>query len=285
MELQTKNQTSASRYTAYTPDKNGYINYSNAEDKVWNILYDRQIGIVQNYAAKAYLSGLDKLELSNTKIPQPVTVSTRLREITGWEVAPVAALIDFNYFFELLANKRFPAASFIRCMEDLDYLKEPDIFHEIFGHCPMLTEPSFAAFVQEVGKFGATLDKSFQVMLGRLFWFTVEFGLIQENHGLRVYGAGILSSKSESIYSIDSEIPRRVEFNLIEALRTPYRYDKMQKTYFVIDSYENLYNMVNGKLLTAFKTAQELGMLPNLFEIDKELGTPVSADNTESVCC
>ncbi|MDQ5921866.1 MAG: phenylalanine-4-hydroxylase, partial [Pseudomonadota bacterium] len=219
MELQTKNQTSASRYTAYMPDENGYINYSNAEDKVWNILYDRQIGIVQNYAANAYLSGLDKLELSNTKIPQPVTVSTRLREITGWEVAPVAALIDFNYFFELLANKRFPAASFIRCMEDLDYLKEPDIFHEIFGHCPMLTEPSFAAFVQEVGKFGATLDKSFQVMLGRLFWFTVEFGLIQENHGLRVYGAGILSSKSESIYSIDSEIQRRVEFNLIEALR------------------------------------------------------------------
>lgn len=254
-----------SRYTAYFPDENGYIRYSHAEDKVWNILYDRQIGIVQNYAAKAYSDGLDKLELSNQKIPQPIEVSARLKEATGWSVEPVAALIDFNYFFELLANKKFPAACFIRRMEDLDYLKEPDIFHEIFGHCPMLTEPSYAAFVQEVGKFGATLDKSFQTMLGRLFWFTVEFGLVKENNHLRIYGAGILSSKSESIYALESDIPRRIPFNLIEAIRTPYRYDEMQKTYFVIDSYENLYNMVNGQqLVNAFKTAKELGMLPNL---------------------
>lgn len=252
------------RYTAYVPDENGYIRYSHAEDKVWNILYDRQIGIVQNYASKAYLDGLDKLHLSNDKIPQPIEVSARLKEITGWVVEPVAALIDFNYFFELLANKRFPAASFIRRMEDLDYLKEPDIFHEIFGHCPLLTEPNFAAFVQEVGKFGATLDKSFQTMLGRLFWFTVEFGLIKEDDRLRIYGAGILSSKTESVYALESNIPRRPEFNLIEALRTPYRYDEMQKTYFVINSYENLYNMVNGKLVSAFQTAKELGMLPNL---------------------
>ena len=252
------------RYTAYAPDENGHIRYTHAEDKVWNILYDRQIGIVNNYAAKAYLDGLDKLELSNTEIPQPMEVSKRLMEATGWVVEPVAALIDFNYFFELLANKRFPAACFIRRMEDLDYLKEPDIFHEIFGHCPMLTEPSFAAFVEEVGKFGATLDKSFQTMLGRLFWFTVEFGLIQESNNLRIYGAGILSSKLESVYALESDIPRRIEFDLVEALRTPYRYDEMQKTYFVIDSYEKLYDMVNGKLLSAFISAKELGMLPNL---------------------
>lgn len=252
------------RYTAYLPDENGHIRYSHAEDKVWNLLYDRQIGIVQDYAAEAYLNGLDKLELSANKIPQPKAVSDKLREITGWEVEPVAALIDFNYFFELLANKKFPAASFIRRMEDLDYLKEPDIFHEIFGHCPMLTEPNFAAFVQEVGKFGSTLDPSYQTMLGRLFWFTVEFGLIKERNTLRIYGAGILSSKAESAYALESDIPVRLDFNLIEALRTPYRYDEMQKTYFVINSYEELYNMVNGNLVTAFKTAKELGMLPNL---------------------
>lgn len=258
------NNADNNRYTAYIPDENGNIRYSHAEDKVWNILYDRQIGIVQEFAAKAYLNGLDKLNLSENKIPQPIDVSARLREITGWSVEPVAALIDFNYFFELLANKKFPAASFIRRMEDLDYLKEPDIFHEIFGHCPMLTEPSFAAFVQEVGKFGAKLDKSFQTMLGRLFWFTVEFGLVKEENDLRIYGAGILSSKTESVYALKSDIPLRKEFNLIETLRTPYRYDEMQKTYFVIDSYESLYNMVNGNLVQAFEKATELGMLPNL---------------------
>lgn len=254
------------RYTAYVPDANGHINYSHSENQVWNILYDRQVGLVRRYAAKAYLDGLDKLELSNITIPQPLEVSERLKEISGWEVEPVAALIDFNYFFELLANRRFPAASFIRRMEDLDYLKEPDIFHELFGHCPMLTEPDFAAFVQEVGKFGTTLDKPFQAMLGRLFWFTVEFGLIKEDDKLHIYGAGILSSKSEISYAINSTIPRRIDFNLIEALRTPYRYDEVQKTYFVINSYENLYNTVNGKLVNAFKTAKNLGMLPNLHE-------------------
>ncbi|MFN7095272.1 MAG: phenylalanine 4-monooxygenase, partial [Burkholderiales bacterium] len=198
-----------SRYTAYTPDENGYITYTAEEDKVWSILYDRQIGLIQNRAADDHLQGLAKLGLNRSRIPQPVEISASLQAITGWSIEPVAALIDFNYFFSLLANKCFPAASFIRCMEDLDYLKEPDIFHEIFGHCPMLTEPNFAEFVREVGKFGITLDKQDQVMLGRLFWFTVEFGLINDPAGLRIYGAGILSSKSESVYALESQRPIR----------------------------------------------------------------------------
>ncbi len=252
------------RYTAHLPDANGYIKYSDAENQVWTVLYDRQIKLIQGRANHNYLSGLHKLNFSRNTIPQPIEVSNIIREITGWEVAPVPALIDFNLFFDLLSKKCFPAASFIRRIEDLDYLPEPDIFHELFGHCPLLTEPNYAEFHREVGKFGITVSREDQIMLGRLFWYTVEFGLIHDPDGLKIYGAGILSSTAESLYALDSPLPQRKPFDLIEALRTPYRYDEMQKTYFTINSFAELYNMINGKLVDAFKEARALGMLPNL---------------------
>lgn len=251
------------RYSAYMPDENGYISYSDAENEVWKILYDRQIELIKNRAADEHFLGLDKLNLTRDKIPQPIEVSNALKDITGWAVEPVPALIGFDYFFGLLAQKRFPAASFIRRREDLDYLKEPDIFHELFGHCPMLTEPNFADFVQEVGKAGQHLDKPDQIMLGRLFWFTVEFGLINTKSGLRIYGAGILSSKTESVYALESDTPKRKPFELIEALRTSYRYDELQRTYFIINSYAELYKMIDGKILDAFTEARSLGMIPH----------------------
>ena len=254
------------RYTAHVPDINGYIAYNDEENYVWNILYDRQIKLIQNRACIDYLQGIEKLAMMSDKIPQPVDVSSRLRQITGWVVEPVPALINFKSFFQLLADKKFPAASFIRRREDLDYLPEPDIFHEIFGHCPLLTEPSFAAFTQEVGKFGLTLGKEDRIMLARLYWFTVEFGLINTNDGMRIYGAGILSSKTESVYALESNIPLRKKFDLVEVLRTPYRYDELQKVYYTINSFEELYNMIDGdKLLKAFNQAKELGLLPSLF--------------------
>jgi phenylalanine-4-hydroxylase len=252
-------------YKAYMPDENGYIHYSTDEDETWQILYDRQIELIKGRAVDEHFTGLNKLNLTRNKIPQPIDVSNALRDITGWAVEPVPALIDFDTFFGLLAQKRFPAASFIRRREDLDYLKEPDIFHELFGHCPMLTQPDFADFVQEVGKAGKHLEKPDQIMLGRLFWFTVEFGLINTADGLRIYGAGILSSKTESVYALESSTPKRKPFELTEALRTTYRYDELQKTYFIINSYAELYHMIDGKILDAFAKARALGMLPNQY--------------------
>ncbi|MFN8770109.1 MAG: phenylalanine 4-monooxygenase [Neisseriaceae bacterium] len=268
-----------SRYTAYEPDKNGYIPYTEEEHRVWSILFDRQIDLIQNRAVDEHLYGLDAIGITRDKIPQPKDVSDSLKAITGWSVTPVAALIDFDVFFNLLSQRTFPAASFIRRMEDLDYLQEPDIFHEIFGHCPMLTQQHFANFTKEIGDFGKTLNRPDQIMLARLYWFTVEFGLINTQKGLRIYGAGILSSKSESVYALESDIPLRRQFNLIEILRTTYRYDEMQKIYFTIDSYEKLFDLVKHNLQDAFSEARSLGMLPSIY------GQGVSKEYYENYLC
>jgi phenylalanine-4-hydroxylase len=254
------------KYIARLPDESGIIHYSSAEHEVWGLLYDRQIKIIKNIACDAYLHGLSLLHLPKNRIPQPYEVSQTLYEYTGWKVEPVAALIDFQTFFELLANKKFPAASFIRYKEELDYLKEPDIFHELFGHCPLLIDKNYAAFMQNIGRLGAILDHQYQIMLGRLFWFTIEFGLIKESNSLKIYGAGILSSKNESIYALESTIPIRKTFNLLEVLRVSYRYDELQKIYFIINDLEELYDIVNNRLVEDFVAAKQLGMLPNLYQ-------------------
>jgi phenylalanine-4-hydroxylase len=262
--MQSQNAQDTHVYVAKQPDANGYIHYSNEEDAVWDILYQRQTKLIENRACDAVFHGIKTLNLSAKHVPQCQEVSEVLKACTGWAVVPVPALISFEAFFNLLANRQFPAASFIRRREDLDYLKEPDIFHEIFGHCPLLTDSAFAAFTHEVGKFGLSLSAQDRRMLARLYWFTVEFGLINTRQGLRIYGAGIISSKAESVYALESPIPNRKPFNLIEVLRMPYRYDEMQRSYFVIDSFESLYNMINGDLLLkAFAEAKQLGLLPD----------------------
>jgi phenylalanine-4-hydroxylase len=261
-------------YVAKVPDKNGFISYTEDEHAIWKILYDRQTALVQNRACSTFFDGIKNLGLSADQIPQCKEVSEALNQATGWGVSPVAALISFEEFFKLLAHKKFPAASFIRRREELDYLKEPDIFHEIFGHCPMLTDPGFAAFTHEVGKFGLGLSAPDRRMLARLYWFTVEFGLIKTPEGLRIYGAGIVSSNAESVYALESSIPQRRPFDLIEVLRMPYRYDEMQKNYFVIESVDSLYNMINGNLLKAFAEAKALGLLPDPHVAPVVLNTP-----------
>ncbi len=253
-------------YVAKVPDARGYIAYTEEEHETWQTLYDRQTLLVKNRACNSFFKGIENLSLSRDRIPQCKTVSEALMDQTAWRVTPVAALISFEEFFNLLADRKFPAASFIRRKEEMDYLKEPDIFHEIFGHCPMLTDPDFAAFTREVGQFGLGLSKADRRMLARLYWFTVEFGLIKTSADLRIYGAGIVSSNAETVYSLESPIPVRKPFDLIEILRMPYRYDEMQKTYFVIESVEALYNMINGNLLKAFQEAKTLGMLPDPHE-------------------
>jgi phenylalanine-4-hydroxylase len=255
----------APRYVARAPDAQGFIEYTEDEHKVWETLYQRQVQLIEGRACDAYYQGVLKLGLNHHHIPQCKDVTAILQNYTGWSVTPVAALISFKDFFELIANKTFPAASFIRRREDLDYLQEPDIFHEIFGHCPLLCDPAFAAFTEAVGKFGKTILPEDRKMLARLYWFTVEFGLIQYPQGLKIFGAGILSSKTESTYALESAIPERKPFDLLEILRTPYRYDQLQKTYFIIQSFDALYDMINQNLTEVFKEAKALGMLPDPF--------------------
>lgn len=248
-------------YVAKDPDKNGFVSYSQQENEVWKTLYNRQIKILENRACPEFIHGVHALNIDATKIPQLPEVSDHLRAATGWAVTPVKALISFKEFFELLSNRQFPAATFIRLPEHLDYLKEPDIFHEIFGHCPLLTNRAFADFTQRVGEIGLSMTKEERVMLARLYWFTVEFGLIRAQEGVRIYGGGILSSKGESVYALESDIPKRNEFDLMTVLRTTYRYDEMQVNYFVINSFDDLFSLVQKDLREVFKEAKAQGVI------------------------
>lgn len=254
------------KYVAKVPDANGYIHYSEAEHQVWHELITRQKRVLPGRACAEYIAALDKLELPEDRVPQCADVSRVLRECTGWEVAPVPALINFTDFFNLLANKRFPAASFIRTREEMEYLQEPDIFHEIFGHTPLLTDPRFAAFTHAYGKAGAAARKEDRPMLARLYWFTVEFGLIHRpEEGLRAYGAGIVSSIGETSYALESPDAQRKPFDPLDALRTPYRIDIFQPIYFVIESFDTLFEVAQMDLLGLIEQARELGMHPPAF--------------------
>lgn len=197
----------SANYQAHIPDEHGFVNYSETENKTWQQLFDRQIRLIENRACDEYLYGMEQLNLPSDRVPQLPDVNKVLRKTTGWEVEAVAAVIPFEEFFTLLANKKFPAATFIRTPQDIDYLQEPDIFHEIFGHCPLLTNPVFADFSEQYGKLGLKASKKERIYLARIFWFTVEFGLIETTKGLRIYGAGILSSKGESEYALESHAP------------------------------------------------------------------------------
>lgn len=231
------------KYIAKKPDKNGYIHFTEDENTTWQILYERQIKTIQNRACGEFIEGLQRLNMSSQKIPQCPEISNVLQATTGWSVAPVDTIIPLEKFFSLLANRQFPAACFIRLREELDYLQEPDIFHEFFGHCPLLTNLDYADFVQWYGETALRMDNKTQSLLGRLFWFTIEFGLIQTNKGLRIYGGGILSSYQETIFALESDLPKRFPFDLRHILDTAYRYDEIQKCYFIINDLKELFKL------------------------------------------
>lgn len=255
-------------YVAHQVDEQGNANYTAAENQVWHDLITRQTPIIQGRACDEYIHGIELLNLPTDRVPQCPEVSAVLNKATGWSLAPVPALIPFNKFFELLANRKFPAATFIRRREELDYLQEPDIFHEVFGHCPMLTNQACADFTHTYGKLGLKASPEDQVMLAKLYWFTVEFGLINTKQGLRAYGGGILSSKSETIYCVESPIPERKPFDVMEALRTPYRIDIIQPIYFVIDSFDVLFNLIDMDLIGLIHKARSLGMYEPKYAVE-----------------
>lgn len=255
----------SSEYVARKPDNRGIIHYSDEENRIWRDLLANQMPGVERFAAREYLDGLAKLELPHNHIPQCHEISARLRDHTGWKVEPVPALIGFGQFFDMLARRSFPAASFIRSREHFDYIEEPDIFHEIFGHTPLLTDPRFAAFTEAIGHAGLAADAADYAWLIRLYWFTIEFGLSRQSGEYKAFGSGLASSPTELPYSIQSEVAQRATFDVVTVLRTPYRIDIQQPLYYVIDSFDRLFEVVERDLLKDIRSARKLGLLPPLY--------------------
>jgi phenylalanine-4-hydroxylase len=254
-----------SKYVSNPVDNDGHVNWSAEENSIWAFLVERQLISSVDTACRTYLDGLEKLKLPSDRIPQLEEVNSVLRQCSAWELAAVPALIDFDTFFDLLATRRFPCATFIRTREEIDYLQEPDIFHEIFGHCPMLTDPRFAEFTHRYAKMGKAACHKDRVRLARLYWFTVEFGLLREAGKTKIYGGGILSSIGETEHALHDPAVIHAELDLVHALRTPYRIDIMQPKYFVIDSLDELENLSEERILAALAEATALGLLPALF--------------------
>lgn len=219
----------------------GWQNYSAAEHAVWKTLFERQTRLLPGRACDEFVLGMQALPIGAEQIPDFRALSDVLMPATGWQVVAVPGLVPDEVFFEHLANRRFPAGNFIRGADELDYLEEPDVFHDVFGHVPMLMNPMLADFIQAYGEGGLRAQRLGKLaQLARVYWYTVEFGLLQQPEGLRIYGAGIASSFAESLFAIDDDSPNRVRFELERVMRTNYRIDDFQETYFVIRDLDEL---------------------------------------------
>jgi phenylalanine-4-hydroxylase len=218
-----------------------WSSYSTAEHDRWDRLFARAQTVLQGRACDEFLAAMKTLQLSESGIPNLDKLSARLKPLTGWEVVAVAELVPDDIFFDHLAHRRFPAGAFIRPEHEMDYLQEPDIFHDVFGHVPLLANPVYADFMQAYGKGGQRALALGQLKnLARLYWYTVEFGLLRSPEGLRIFGAGILSSATESVFALENDSPNRIGFELERVMRTNYVIDDFQQSYFVIDSFEKL---------------------------------------------
>lgn len=253
-------------YVSKQPDSRGQIDWTPEENKTWNTLITRQSEIVKTRACPEFLEGLERIGFEQDRVPQHTDINKRLKDFSGWEVEIVPALIPAKEFFTLLANKKFPAASFIRVPEELDYIQEPDIFHEFYGHVPLLTFPDYARFMEEFGKLALSIPPKDRRRIFRLFWFTIEFGLVKTSNGIKAYGGGMLSSIHETVYSVESPLARRELFDPLTALRTPYRIDIPQPLYYVLDKFTDLYRILDQDILRLLEESKELGDFPPLFE-------------------
>jgi phenylalanine-4-hydroxylase len=226
----------------YTIDQD-WGHYTPEDHATWRTLYARLERLLPDYACPEFVDGMHRLDIGRDAIPEFTELSRRLGALTGWSVVAVPGLVPDDIFFEHLANRRFPAGNFIRKPDQLDYIEQPDVFHDVFGHVPMLAHPVFADYMEAYGKGGLRALKGFDKLsnLARLYWYTVEFGLIRTASGLKIYGAGIASSTAETVYAIDDPSPNRIAFDLERVMRTKYRIDDFQETYFVIDSFEQLF--------------------------------------------
>jgi phenylalanine-4-hydroxylase len=230
----------APRHPDYTIDQD-WPSYSAAEHDRWDRLFKRSRAVLHDRACDEFTAMMHTLKLSESGIPDMERLSDRLERVTGWRVVPVAELVPDDVFFDHLANRRFPAGAFIRSEQEMDYLEEPDVFHDVFGHVPLLANPIYSNFMQAYGKGGQrAISLGRLPNLARLYWYTVEFGLIRTPAGLRIFGAGIMSSTTESVFALESQSPNRIAFDLDRVMRTRYLIDDFQQTYFVIESFEKL---------------------------------------------
>ncbi len=258
----------------YTIDQ-AWERYSAAEHARWDLLHARQVRTLRHRACPEFLQALDRLALSDGGIPHFGRLSDRLAARTGWQVVAVPDLVPDAVFFEHLANRRFPAGAFIRGADQLDYLQEPDVFHDVFGHVPMLADPVFADFMQAYGAAGLAAVRDGRIdRLARLYWYTVEFGLVRgpRGDGLRIFGAGILSSARESVYALEDPGPRRIGFRPDRVMRTRYRIDDLQQVYFVIDDFDQLLDSLQGDLEPLYaRAAAGPDLSPEAVETDDAL--------------
>ena len=219
----------------------GWSHYTPQEHATWKTLFERQSLLLPGRACDKFVQGMRDLPISAEQIPDFRRLSDVLMQRTGWQVVAVPGLVPDEVFFDHLANRRFPAGNFIRKPHELDYLEEPDVFHDVFGHVPMLMNPAIADYIQAYGVGGLRAQKLGVLnRLARVYWYTVEFGLVQQSDGLRIYGAGIASSASETVFALDDPSPHRVRFDLQRVMRTNYRIDDFQETYFVLNDLDEL---------------------------------------------
>ncbi|MCE7032325.1 phenylalanine 4-monooxygenase [Lysobacter sp. GX 14042] len=239
--------------------------YTGTDHRVWAQLFERQKQVLPGRASDEFLSALAAMEMTPDRIPRFDDLNPILRAATGWELIGVEGLLPELTFFDHLANRRFPVTWWIRKPEQMDYLSEPDLFHDLFGHVPLLMNPVFADYMEAYGRGGVKahgLGEDALVNLTRLYWYTVEFGLIRQKDGLRIYGSGIVSSKGESIHCLESEAPNRIGFDLERIMRTRYRIDTYQKTYFVIDSFEQLMEATGPDFAPIYQRLAKLDSVP-----------------------
>ena len=235
--------------------------YTEQDHDTFRRLLARQCALLPGHAAHAFIEALPALG-ADQGIPRFDDVNRRLRVATGWEIVAVSGLIPEKAFFELLAHRRFPVTDWIRRPEEFDYIVEPDVFHDLFGHVPLLFDPVFADYVQRYGQGGLRAHAlGAGELLSRLYWYTIEFGLIRQTDGLRAYGAGILSSAGELVHSVRSPQPRRIALDLERCMRTRYKIDDFQATYFVIDSFEQLFDMTAADFAPIYERVRSAGEL------------------------
>lgn len=236
----------------------GWETYTAEEHGVWKVLYERQTSLLPGRACDEFVAGMQALPIGAEQIPDFRQLSEVLMKHTGWQVVAVPGLVPDDVFFEHLANRRFPAGQFIRKREQLDYLQEPDVFHDVFGHVPMLMNPVIADYIQAYGEGGLKAKKLGVLdQLARVYWYTVEFGLVQQREGLRIYGAGIASSYTESIFSLDDPSPNRIGFELDRVMRTKYRIDDFQESYFVIQDLDQLLELARIDFAPHYKAISD----------------------------
>jgi phenylalanine-4-hydroxylase len=245
----------------YTCAQN-WASYTAADHDTYHRLYERQTALLPGLACDAFIEALPSLGVKD-HIPRFEEINERLKPATGWEIVAVPGLIPERPFFDLLAHRRFPVTDWIRTPAEFDYVVEPDVFHDLFGHVPLLFNPVFADYVQRYGAGGLKAhDLGAGELLSRLYWYTIEFGLIRQADGLRAYGAGILSSSGELRHSVTSPQPQRVALDLLRCMRTRYKIDDYQATYFVIDSFDQLFEMTAPDFAPLYEAVRSLGDLP-----------------------